>query len=112
MAKIQTVVLNDSEYVILPKAEYLRLREAVGAPAGAVDAADFARGSLGRTLKSARQKAKLTQLALATLLKKSQPMVSGAENGTISVSDRYVASVLKACGLPKDWSGPRRKRAK
>jgi hypothetical protein len=39
-------------------------------------------------------------------------MISGAENGTISVSDRYVKSVLKACGLPEDWSGPQKKRVK
>jgi hypothetical protein len=36
-------------------------------------------------------------------------MVSGAESGTISVSERYVAAVLKACGLPTDWSAPKAK---
>ncbi len=34
-------------------------------------------------------------------------MISGAEGGTISVSDRYVSAVLKACKLPANWTGPK-----
>lgn len=30
-------------------------------------------------------------------------MVSGAESGRVNVSERYMRSVLKACGLPEDW---------
>jgi hypothetical protein len=39
-------------------------------------------------------------------------MISGAESGTISVSDRYVKAVLKVCDLPENWSGPSKKRAR
>lgn len=106
MAQPQTVKLGKTEYVILPKAEYLRLQSMAGIPAGSVDAIQYARGSIGATLRAAREHAGLTQAELAKALKKSQPMISGAEGGTISVSERYVRAVLKACRLPEDWKGP------
>lgn len=63
--------------------------------------------SLGRSLRLAREKAGLTQAALAKNLRRSQSMVSSAETGTQRVEQRYVASVLRACGLPTDWkAGP------
>lgn len=105
MTLMQTIKLGKTEYVILPKAEYLRLQQSAGVPAGAVDAVEYARGSIGTTLKAARESAKLSQADLAKRLGKSQPMVSGAESGAISVSTRYIAAVLKACGLPEDWAG-------
>lgn len=103
MTHAQTIKLGKTEYVILPKAEYLRLRQGAGLPADSVDAVEYARASIGATLRAAREEAKLSQAALAQRLGKSQPMISGAESGSISVSDRYVTAVLKACGLPKDW---------
>lgn len=107
MTHPQTIRLGKTEYVILPKAEYLRLQSLAGVPAGSVDAVEYARASIGSTLKAAREHAGLTQAELAKAMRKSQPMISGAENGTISVSERYVRTVLKACGLPEDWSGPK-----
>ena len=107
MSHPQTIKLGKTEYVILPKAEYLRLQTMAGIPARSVDAIEYARVSIGGTLKAAREHAGLTQAELAKALKKSQPMVSGAESGTISVSERYVRAVLKACGLPEDWKGPK-----
>ena len=106
MTRAQTIKLGMSEYVILPKGEYLRLRDIAGAPAGSVDAIEYARASIGTTLRAAREHAGLTQAELAKALRKSQPMVSGAEGGSISVSARYVATVLKACHLPENWVGP------
>ena len=53
----------------------------------------------------------MTQAELAKALGKSQPMVSGAEGGSISVSARYVKAVLMACGLPEDWAGSKTSRA-
>jgi DNA-binding XRE family transcriptional regulator len=106
MSNAQTIKLGKTEYVILPKAEYLRLQSIAGIPAGSVDAIDFARASIGKTLRAAREHAGLTQAELANALKKSQPMISGAESGSISVSARYVVAVLEACGLPQDWAGP------
>jgi DNA-binding XRE family transcriptional regulator len=110
MAHAQTIKLGKTEYVILPKAEYLRLQSVAGVPEGSVDAVEYARSSIGATLKAAREHAGFTQADLAARLKKSQPMVSGAESGSISVSERYTLAVLKACGLPADWTGPRRTR--
>jgi hypothetical protein len=101
----QTIKLGNTEYVILPKAEYLRLRHDAGVPIGSVDASDYARASIGATLRAARHAAKLSQAELGARLGKSQPLISGAESGAISVSARYVSAVLKACGLPRDWRG-------
>lgn len=107
MNETPTIKLGKTEYVVIPKAEYLRLQSKAGIPAGSIDAIDYARASIGATLKAAREHAGLTQAELADKLGKSQPMVSGAESGSISVSDRYVATVLRACKLPKDWTGPK-----
>ncbi len=106
MTDIQTIKLGNKEYVLLPRADYLKLQELAGVPTGSVDAIQYARGSIGETLKQAREHAGLTQVELATRLKKSQAMVSGAESGAISISERYVKAVLKACGLPENWTGP------
>jgi hypothetical protein len=106
MTHAQTIKLGKNEYVILPKGEYLRLRDIAGVPAGSVDAVEYARASIGSTLRAAREHAGLTQAELAKALKKSQPMISGAESGSISVSARYVAAVLKVCRLPENWVGP------
>ena len=110
MRNPQTIKLGKTEYVIVPKSEYLRLQSMAGIPAGSVDAVEYARASIGTTLKDAREHAGLTQAELAKKLKKSQPMISGAESGTISVSERYVAAVLKVCELPADWAGSKRTR--
>lgn len=69
-----------------------------------VDATEYTRRSLGATLRAAREAAGLTQEALAKIMSKAQPMVSAAESGSIHVGERYTLAVLKACGLPKDWT--------
>lgn len=96
-----TVTINGKEYVAIPRADYLRM---VGGKDlhGAVDAVEYTRQSLGKTLRSARETAGLTQDELAQKLGKTQPMVSGAESGSVRVGSRYVAAVLKACRLPKN----------
>ena len=68
-----------------------------------VDAVSFGLQSLGRNLRLAREQAGLTQAELAKKLRRSQPMVSSAENGTDRVGQRYVLAVLAACNLPEDW---------
>jgi transcriptional regulator with XRE-family HTH domain len=57
-----------------------------------------------------REHAGPTQAELAERLGKSQTMVSQAEGGTARVSEHYVKAVLKACGLPEDWSGAKKAR--
>ena len=105
MTEPQSIKLGKIEYVIVPRAEYTRLRTLAGVEPAAVDAVSYGRGSIGKTLRAAREKVGLTQAELAHKLGKSQPMVSGAESGKIDVSERYVAAVLKACKLPKTWAG-------
>lgn len=102
-----TLMIDGEEFVVLPKAEYLRLSKKAGGDAGGgattIDALDFTRAALGRDLKAARVHAGLTQAELAKKLKKAQTTVSGSESGKIQVSEDYVRKVLKACGLPEDW---------
>lgn len=102
---VQTITLGGTEYVIVPRSEYERLtaREAKG---DEVDALTFGQRTLGESLRQARETAKLTQAQLAAKLKKSQPMVSGAESGRVRVGAAYVKAVLRACGLAPDWTPP------
>ena len=97
------LTLGGVEYVIIPKAEYLVLRDAL--PEGTVDAHALIRSSIGADLRAAREAAGMTQSELAQRMGKSQTLVSQAESGDARVSERYVRSVLKACGLPADWNG-------
>lgn len=102
-ATVQTITLGGTEYVIVPRAEYDRLTGKHGERAE-VDALSFGQQALGESLRTARETAKLTQAELAARLKKSQPMVSGAESGRVRVGAAYVKAVLRACGLPPDWT--------
>jgi ribosome-binding protein aMBF1 (putative translation factor) len=103
-----TLTVRGVEYVVIPKAEYLRMQDAK-VPAGAVEAHAFVRGSIASDLRAAREAAGLTQVELAEKLGKSQTMVSQAESGAARVSERYVRTVLKACRLPADWTGPKQR---
>ena len=106
-----TLTVGGVEYVVIPKAEYLRMQDKNG-PAGAVDARPFVRQSLGADLRAAREAAGFTQAQLADRMGKSQTLISQAESGTARVSERYVCAVLKACGLPADWNGQKVKPAR
>jgi ribosome-binding protein aMBF1 (putative translation factor) len=96
-----TLTIRGTEYVVLPRAEYLKQVGMV--PPGSVEALSYVRASVAEGLRAARETAGLTQGELADKLGKSQTLVSQAEGGRERVGERYVASVLKACGLPKDW---------
>jgi predicted XRE-type DNA-binding protein len=90
------------EYVLIPKEEYEALTKARRTEP--VDAIAYGRASLAQDLLAARKAADLTQTELAKRLGISQSLVSQAEQGKVKVGERYVASVLKACGLPSHWS--------
>ncbi|MBP7756067.1 MAG: helix-turn-helix transcriptional regulator [Acidobacteria bacterium] len=49
-------------------------------------------------LLSGAGQAGLTQAELGRRLRRSQAMVSAAENGAMRVGERYVKAVLRACG--------------
>lgn len=106
--QVGSLTIAGVEYVVIPKADYLR----GPLPPGTVDAVAYARASLAADLKAAREKAGISQAELAARLGKSQPMIARAESGDTRVGSRYVAAVLKACGLPADWVAPRPKRSK
>jgi ribosome-binding protein aMBF1 (putative translation factor) len=99
-----SITVRGEEFVVIPKADYLRMQGAK-VPAGSVDAHSFVRQSIATDLRAARESAGLTQAQLAERMDKSQTMVSQAESGVMRVSERYVRSVLKACGLPMSWTG-------
>lgn len=68
--------LPEGDYVLIPRAEYLRLcgqQQPEGVP--------VAEAKLGVT----------------------QARVSRAESGTVSLSSAFFARVHKACKLPRDW---------
>jgi transcriptional regulator with XRE-family HTH domain len=90
------------EYVLIPKEEYEALTKALRTESD--DAIAYGRASLAQDLLAARKAAELTQAELARRLRISQPLVSQAEQGKVKVGERYVASVLKACGLPSNWA--------
>jgi ribosome-binding protein aMBF1 (putative translation factor) len=96
--------IADQDLVVLTRSDYLRLVEAAG-PGALKDADEVVRASIGSGLRHARETAGLTQAELAKRLGVKQPIVSKAESGTGRVGERYIARVLKACGLPKDWAG-------
>ena len=97
------------EYVLIAKDEYEALTKLQGR--SAVDAVTHARDSLARDLLAARKQANLTQTELAKRLRISQSLVSQAEQGKVKVGERYVTSLLKACGLPRHWA-PKPTRSK
>ena len=98
-----TLTIDGRRYVAVPEDEYRRFRGQV--PSAQEDGIAWARANVGASLRRARDEARLTQAELAQRLRKSQTLVSRAESGEVSVSERYVAAVLRACGLPKDWAG-------
>lgn len=99
---VGTLIIDNTEFVVLPKDEWLRL---IGqtAPEKLSPARQSVLNGIGRDLRKAREHAGLTQAELAGKLKKSQAMVSGAENGTVKTGWPYAKAVLRACGLPEDW---------
>src|SRR5690606_4467911 len=104
---VGTLTVRGVEYVVIPKADYLRM-QGNELPPGTVDAHTFVQQSIARDLRAARGRAGLTQAELAERMGKSQTMISQAESGSARISERYVKAVLKACGLPEDWAGPKR----
>ncbi len=97
---MQTITIKGTEFVLVERREYDRLRAARGE---LVEALPYAMASMGDDLRRAREEAGLTQAELAKRLRRSQAMVSSAESGGMRVGERYVLAVLKACGLPASW---------
>lgn len=103
-----TLTVGGVAYVVIPRAEYVRLSAKPKNDVG-VDAEEFVRELIADSVRAAREHAGLTQAELAQRMNKSQTLVSQAEVGNAKVSERYVRAVLKACGLPEDWSPPKKR---
>jgi ribosome-binding protein aMBF1 (putative translation factor) len=111
------IEIRGERFALIPEQEYLKLLGHVAPDeltesdpfdmTDLVDADEFIGKAIGRTLKTARAAAGLTQAQLAKKLKKSQAMVSSAERGTIEIGPGYLRSVLKGCGLPMNWTPPK-----
>jgi ribosome-binding protein aMBF1 (putative translation factor) len=100
-ATVGTLTIGGIEYVVVPRVDYLK--HAGTLPRGSVEAHTHIRASIADGLRAARERAGLTQGQLAEKLGKSQTLVSLSEAGRERIGEKYVAAVLKACGLPKDW---------
>jgi len=94
--------IDGADYVAVPVAEYRKLRGET--PSAQEDGIAWARARVARSLRHAREQAGLSQAELGRKLKRSQTLIARAELGDLAVSERYVKAVLKACGLPADWS--------
>ena len=105
MSVIAQFKVGKTEFVLIPRAEYLRMRSI---PKGSVDAVAFADQTIVRGLRAARETAGLSQVELARKLRVSQSMVANTEAGRSRAGERYLLRVLKACGLPKYWRAPTR----
>ena len=103
MPIIGSFKIGKTDYVVVPRAEYLRHAP----PPGTVAAGPFLRDLIAGDMRAAREAAGLTQPELAKKLRKSQSMISGVESGRIKAGTKYVAAVLRACRLPKDWTPSR-----
>jgi ribosome-binding protein aMBF1 (putative translation factor) len=97
---VQVIEVEGVEYALLPRAELERL---IGDADELTDARAYTRQLIAHDLRRAREVAGLTQAELAERIGRSRSMVAGAERGHQRVGAPYVARVLKACGLPKDW---------
>jgi ribosome-binding protein aMBF1 (putative translation factor) len=97
------MTVEGHEYVAVPREEFERMRPPASGGNGNVEALSYTRLSIGKALVDARKAAGITQVELAKRLGKSQTLVAHAERGTTRVSERYAASVIRACGLPDDW---------
>jgi ribosome-binding protein aMBF1 (putative translation factor) len=105
MIPAATFRLGGDDFVILSKADYRwLLSDRRGPPPGSVDALVYATQSLAANLKKAREAGGLTQAELAAKLDVGQSAVSMAERAKMRVGERYVRAVLKACGLPQNWT--------
>lgn len=104
---IHVIEIEGVEYAVLPKEELDRLIEEGRMPDAGdgqlVDALDYTRRLIAHDLRRARSAAGLTQAELADRIGCSRSMVAGAERGHQRVGERYLARVLEACGLAKDW---------
>ena len=106
---VGTVKIAGVEFVLVAKAEYLRLTGDVTTAGQSPPAPSPLRKgtSTSQRLFAARRAAGLTQAALAERLSKSQTFVSLAEAGAAHVGERYVKDVLSACKLPTGWGAPK-----
>lgn len=96
--------LEGVEYLLIAKGAYVQWRDAQGGDASERGSGARPRGlkEIARRLREARRAAGLSQVDLARKLGKSQAFVSQTENARVRVGDRYLSSVLRACGLPDD----------
>lgn len=101
---VDRIVIQGRRYVVLPEADY----ELLAGPRN--KAAEYVAATLGRALRAARKHAQLTENELARMVSKTSATVREAETGKVPVSEAYVLSVLRACGLPDDWKPAPRKK--
>ena len=86
-----TLTIGGATYVVVPQA--VAAAHGIGS-----DPQAEKRRKLGRKLRRARERAKLSQAQLAELLGCGQPSVSSVEHGREACSEERAAAWLEACG--------------
>ncbi|MBI4700363.1 MAG: helix-turn-helix transcriptional regulator [Deltaproteobacteria bacterium] len=106
MTPLATFTVAGVELAVVPRAALAKLRGTELPPTK--------QELFAARLRAARERAGLTQAALAERLGVAQPTVCAAERGRERVGARYLANVLAACGLPENWTprGSTRRRRK
>lgn len=100
------------DFVLVPRAEYDRMRALDTPGLGIDETLDAIDREIGRRAKLARTHRGLTVAALAGLLRIAPEVLTAVESGSRRMSSRTLLRLLKACGLPADWTpAPRRKGA-
>ena len=96
IAAPQTIRVGRKQFVLLPTAEYRRLRRL--ATGGMRDAVDFGRESIGRDLAGKRMAAGLSQAEVAGRARIRVETLSRLENGRGNPTVATVRKILRALG--------------
>lgn len=100
---IQSIQINGERFVIVPEAEFRRLRSAGALPPlpaadeeGHIPAIEFIRSTIARDIINERRNLKLTQADLAKLAGVRQETVSRIESGRHKANTRTIEKIDKA----------------
>jgi len=101
------VSVRDVEYVEWGVEEVAKKAKKTQVEKTQVEVVAFANKSIGKNLRAAREHASLSVADLASKIGADPDEVRGVEKGSLDVRESWVRAVLKACGLPNDWTAPR-----
>jgi DNA-binding XRE family transcriptional regulator len=93
----QRITVGGRRFVLVPERQYARLLEGE-VPPGSLDAAEYARLSIGRDLRTKRREAGLSQAEVARRAGIRTETLNRLENGRANPTIGTVRSILRALG--------------